>query len=76
MTAIEKKQLIVEHLQGINDEAKLDKVFNLVVNGEEDIHYFTEAQHKALDEAQREIEAGNYYTHEEANKKMREWLKK
>ena len=76
MNAVEIKQKIVAHLDGINDTDLLVNVLNLV-NGEgQKVHYFTEEEHKLLDEAEREIEAGNFYTNDEVNKMADEWLKK
>ena len=76
MTAVEIKNKIVAHLDGINDTDFLVNVLN-IVNGEgQKVHYFTKEEHQLLDEAEREIEAGNFYTNDEVNKMADEWLKK
>lgn len=75
MTAIKKIERIIERLH-VMDDQQLDKVFNLVINDGEDIHRFTDEEREALRAANRQIEAGNFFTHAEANKKVSEWLKK
>ena len=76
MTATEIKQKIVAHLDGISDTDLLVNVLN-IVNGEaQKIHYFTEEEHKLLDEAEREIEVGKFYTNDEVNKMADESIKK
>lgn len=76
MTVIEIKQQIVERLDTINDTDLLTKMLSIANGNGKEIDHFTDAELELLREADKEIEDGNFYTHEEANKKMREWLNK
>lgn len=74
MTVVEIKQQIVERLDMINDTDLLNKMLRMAKGNSKEMDHFTDAELELLREADKEIEDSNFYTHEEANKKMREWL--
>ena len=71
------QHILIERIRLINDTQMLQEVKRLLdtLDGGEEVYQVSYEQRKAIEEAQREIAAGNFLTNEEASAQTREWLK-
>lgn len=74
----ELKQRIIDRLQDIEDKSLLNEVLRIieVESDTEKVYQLTEAEERAVNEGIADYKAGRVYSDEEANQKIREWLKK
>ena len=78
MTAAELKLQIIHKISSINDALVLEEIYRLVnIETEMDsINRLSEVEKKAIALGLKDIEEGRVYTSEQANDKVKEWLKK
>ena len=78
MLTTEMKQELIKKIQTTKDESILEEVYRILEVGSEevDVIVLTENQKLRIDKGLKDIEDGNYLSHEEANKEIEEWLKK
>jgi hypothetical protein len=78
MSTTELKKILIEKIQLTDDLQLLEKAYRLLEVDDEHAEVFvlSEAQHQAIETARQQIEAGQYLTHEQANKEIDEWLEK
>ena len=76
MTTIERKQYIIESISKITDENIIEGVYRFLhlETEVEEIQTLSEAQKQILAESDKQIDDGNYITHEALNAKIEEWL--
>jgi predicted transcriptional regulator len=69
-----ERSLIIKELQQINDVSLLKAIKHLVHYGlKNDGHISIEQYNKELEEAEAEIERGEFVSHEDLKKQMKEW---
>ncbi len=69
-----ERTLIIKELQQINDISLLKAIKHLVHYGlKNDGHISIEQYNKELEEAEAEIERGEFVSHEDLKKQMKEW---
>ncbi len=78
MSTTEIKKNIVDKLESVQDVILLDEIYRiLTLDLNMDIKYvFSEQQLSVLNERDVAIDKGHYFTDEEADKDLEEWLKK
>ena len=78
MSTAELKTKIIKEITESENEELLRDVFRLleIEGGDNDIYILSEEQERAINKAQASVRAGNFFTEEEVNKKMDEWLGK
>lgn len=72
------KEKIIQKLEQIDDEALLAEILELLKleTAGDKIYQLTAPEEQAVQEALEDYEAGRVYTSEEAEQKLKEWLKK
>ncbi len=73
MTAIELKSRLIDKINTITDEALLNDLLGFV---EEGVFHFSDAHKTAVNEAIKQIDNGEFVTHEFAKKDIETWLNK
>lgn len=78
MSATELKLQIINKVSAITDELILEEIYKLVnIESEMDsIYRLTDNEKKALDLGLADIKEGRTYSSEQADKMIKEWLKK
>lgn len=78
MTSIDLKNKVISKIRQVNDEEILKEIYKLLDDSLEDVDkLMLSGDHKnAIEEAKAQIENGEYFTNEQANKEIREWLNK
>lgn len=78
MTSVTLKKDIIKKITETNDKNVLADVYKLLQIQEdlEDVYIVTPKQKKAIKAAQNQIKKGLGIPSEQANKEIREWLKK
>lgn len=78
MTRVELKKKLINKIGSIENDALLEEMLR-IAGGEsvgEDVYSFTKQELKAVEEAEKEYERGEYISGEDADKIIREWLEK
>lgn len=77
MSTTALKQILIEKIQLTDDLKLLEEAYRLLEVDDEHAEVFvlSEAQHQAIETARQQIQAGQYLTHEQANKEIDEWIK-
>jgi predicted transcriptional regulator len=75
MTATELKSFIHETVDNIDDEKFLEALKVIIETKFIAFPVLAEWQINAIEESERQIEAGEFISREEADKKVEEWLK-
>ena len=75
MSTIELKQKLIKKLEFVNEDHLLEEILALIEfqNNAEPYKLSTE-QKEAVDEAREQIRNGEYYTNEEVDQEIDEWL--
>lgn len=78
MSKTELKEKIAAGINKLEDKSVLEQLnrfinIELPANG---VMHLTESQKKSISEGIADIDAGNYISHEAANKQIDEWLNK
>jgi hypothetical protein len=78
MSATELKLQIINKVTAITDELILEEIYKLVnIESEMDsIYRLTDTEKKAIDLGLTDIKEGRTYSSEQADKMIKEWLKK
>lgn len=76
MLVAELQKKLIEKIGNTNDLTTLEEISNLIGLNEQasSIYHFSEQQIAAIEEAEQQIKKGDFFTNEEANKKMDKWL--
>ena len=76
MSTAELKNLLISRIAAINDKTLLDAIKALVdTKSEQQIYQTTPEQRKSIEEGQAQIERGEYFTNDEVEKEIDQWLK-
>lgn len=76
MTTETLKKKIVSKIMDMENEQRLEYIYQLIEAGEdEDVYILSDEQIKRVDAAEKEIKYRKVASHEEANKEIEEWLK-
>jgi predicted transcriptional regulator len=73
MTTIALKKYLVSKINLLEDSSVLDKIKELIDETSK-VYVLSEYQIQRVEESRRQIEAGNFLTQEEMDKKVEEWL--
>ena len=78
MTTQELKHKIIEKVNQLQDEDLLNDLIRIIDDTADDdkIYRLSEKHKKAVTDAVKEIEKGNYLTGEQSNMQANEWLNK
>lgn len=76
MTAIEKKQKLIERIPHIEDEALLDAFISMLKENDNDIYILSDAEKAGIEVARQQAKEGKTIPHEEVMKSTEEWLSK
>lgn len=77
METAELKKKLIAKINNTENKELLERIQRLFeIQGEEDIYVLNDAQIAAIEEAREQYEKGEYSTHEEVQKEVKEWLKK
>ena len=76
MSTIELKQKLISKIQETVDDRLLEEALRLlnIESSELDVLVLNEEQVNAVNEAQAQIESGQFLSNEQANKEIDEWL--
>ena len=76
MTTIELKNILIHKIAAINDESFLNAIKTIVDSKSETIIYKTSEEQKAqIQEGIAQIENGEYYTNDQVESEIDQWLK-
>ncbi len=73
MTAIALKKYLVSKINLIDDDSVLDKI-KKIVDKKEKIYVLSDFHLKKLEKSRKQFANGEFYTQEEADLKIEEWL--
>ncbi|MFN6946870.1 MAG: hypothetical protein ACK4ND_18130 [Cytophagaceae bacterium] len=78
MNKVKLKEKLIKEIQNIEDENILNEVYRLlkIESAEIDVYKLNEEQISAVNEAREQISNSQFFTHEQAKKKIEEWLNK
>ena len=79
MSTAEIRDKLIKKIQSTTDEKILleaTRLLEIQLNDIETPFRLTKEMNKAVDEAQSQIQNGEFQTHEQANKEISEWLEK
>ena len=70
------KEIITHKIAGINDKTFLSAINTIIeAKSESTVYITTPEQKQRIQEAREQIARGEFYTNEEVEKEMNEWLK-
>lgn len=75
MTISELKNSIIEQVNKSDDLETLDLLQTILQNRNAELPQLTDWQIKRIEESEQQIARGEYYTEEEANRRVDEWFK-
>lgn len=77
MSTLELQKQLIHKIQKTTDEDILEGVLSLLEfeTGNDEVYAFNAEQKVAIDRARQQIENGQFYTDEEADKLTEKWLK-
>lgn len=77
MSITELKTDIIHRIAGITDKSKLEEISQFIsFQSDNDIFITSEEDKKAIQEARNQIADGKFFSHEDVQNKIQEWLKK
>jgi len=78
MSVAELQKKIIEKINETNDAGLLEDIYNFigVDEGLDIFYHLSDTQLAAIEASQQQIKEGNYFTNEEVNKEIDEWLGK
>ena len=78
MLTQELKKQLIDKIQSTDDNSILEDVYRILEVGTLDIEMvvLSNSQKKNIDQGLEDIEKGRYLTDDEADKEIKEWLKK
>jgi hypothetical protein len=78
MLTQELKKQLIDKIQSTEDNSILEDVYRILEVGTLDIEMvvLSNSQKKNIDQGLEDIEKGRYLTDDEADKEIKEWLKK
>lgn len=78
MSSAEIKKQLIEKIQSTEDENLLEEVYRILEMNTQDFDkiMLSDFQKSKIEAGLKDMESGNYISHEEANREIEEWLKK
>ena len=78
MSVAELQKKLIEKISKTNDVVLLEDIFNFMGEDEDTAAFYnlSDSQLAAVDLSQKQIAAGNYFTNQEVNNEIDEWLAK
>jgi hypothetical protein len=76
MTIKELKNSLIEQINRSDDFETLDLLQTILENKNAELPKLTDWQIKRIEESEQQLARGEYYTEEEANKRVEEWFKR
>jgi hypothetical protein len=77
MSIAELQKKLIEKISNTNDAALLEDIYSFIgINEEVGIYQLSHNQLAIVEQAQQQIKDGQYFTNEEVNKEIDEWLGK
>ena len=77
MSVAEIKKQLIEKIQSTEDENLLEEVYRILEMNTQDFDkiMLSDFQKSKIEAGLKDMELGNYISHEEANREIEEWLK-
>jgi predicted transcriptional regulator len=76
MSTAELKNLLIHRIAAINDKTLLDAIKALIdTKSEQTIYQTTPEQRRSIEEGQEQIARGEYFTNDQVEKEVDQWLK-
>ena len=78
MSVAELQKKLIEKISGTTDPSLLEDIYNFIEIDEEvgTFYHLSDSQLSKIKNAQQEIKKGNFFTNEEVDKEIDEWLGK
>ncbi|TZF84483.1 hypothetical protein FW774_05690 [Pedobacter sp. BS3] len=77
MSTAELKIDLINQITNITEKSRLEEIRQLLrFQSDNSVFETTEEEKDAIHEARNQIANGNFFTHEEVQNEIREWLKK
>ena len=78
MSTIELRNKLIEKIQVIDDDLLLEEAGRLfeIEGADSEVYILSESQKEAIAIARKQIAEGDYFTDEEVNREIDEWLNK
>lgn len=76
MKTAELKNILISHINQIDDESYLNALRTIIESKSISNNTYLEEYNNELLIAEEEIEKGNYFSHQEVKDKMEQWKKK
>lgn len=78
MSNIELRQLLIEKIKNTDDSILLKEATRLfeVDIDDSDIYVLSQSEKKDIEESRQQIKNGEYFSHDQANQLINEWLNK
>lgn len=75
MTTVELKRILMHRIAGINDKSFLKAIKTIIeTKSESTVYKTTSEQRKKIKEGRAQIEKGDYFTNEQVEKEIDQWL--
>lgn len=75
MTTVELKRILMHQIAGINDKSFLEAIKTIIeTKSETTIYKTTPEQRKRIKEGRAQIEKGEFFTNEQVEKEIDQWL--
>lgn len=77
MSTLEKQNKLIEKIQSTSDESILEELYKLMELNTQNFDkiMLTDFQKSKIDAGLKDMEQGNFISHEEAEKEIEQWLK-
>lgn len=77
MSIADLKTDIIHRIAGITDKTRLEEIYQLIsFQSENDIFITSDEDKQAIQEARNQIADGQFFSHEDVQNEIQEWLKK
>lgn len=77
MSTLELKEKLIREINQVEDVQLLRILYNILTTREhEEVYQLNDSQIAAIEEAREQYRKGEYYTNEEVDREIEEWLKK
>ena len=75
MSTLELKEILKSKIDNTNDEQFLSEVYAILNSGNQSIINLTLNQKKSIENGQKDYLDGNYFSNDQVNEEMEQWLK-
>ena len=75
MNALQLKNQIIDLVSQVDNVSLLEMIKGVLTSNAEDVYELNEFEANMLEESAADYEKGNFKTHEQVQKEIKEWLK-